>query len=154
MDGFRWLWMVGDSKGSRGEQNPAGGVTQNLQKSRRSKMEKLRFFKLWSPTLWLFSGYLDGGGIMAGLQALDWYLARPIRWPEIGDMSGSGSRFGSGSGQLLVAFSLSLSRVNMFPLFPASFFIFIYFPLTAFFFSFLHMLHLVPLKMGVMKILK
>lgn len=91
---------------------------------------------------------------MAGLQALDWYLARPIRWPEIGDMSGSGSRFGSGSGQLLVAFSLSLSRVNMFPLFPASFFIFIYFPLTAFFFSFLHMLHLVPLKMGVMKILK
>lgn len=59
--------------------------------------------------------------------------------------------FGSAFGSFL---SLSLSRVNMFPLFPASFFIFIYFPLTAFFFSFLHMLHLVPLKMGVMKILK
>lgn len=117
--------MVGDSKGSRGEQNPAGGVTQNLQKSRRSKMEKLRFFKLWSPTLWLFSGYLDGGGIMAGLQALDWYLARPIRWPEIGDMSGSGSRFGSGFGSAFGSF-LSLSLTCEYVSSLSSFFFYFY----------------------------
>ena len=38
----RCLWMVGNGRGSRGEQDPTGGVTQNRRKSRRSKVKQSR----------------------------------------------------------------------------------------------------------------
>ncbi|KAK9202105.1 hypothetical protein WN944_017315 [Citrus x changshan-huyou] len=34
--------MVGNGRGSRGEQDPTGGVTQNRRKSRRSKVKQSR----------------------------------------------------------------------------------------------------------------
>ena len=87
-----WQWMVVNGRGSLGEQNPTGGVTQNRRKSQWSKVEKSRVFKLWSPAFWLFFGDVDGKGIMAGLQASNWYQAWPERWPEMEVTTESRSR--------------------------------------------------------------
>ena len=61
--------MVENGRGSHGEQNPTGGVTQNRRKSWWSKAKQSRVFKLWSPAFWLFFGDVDVMGMMAGLQA-------------------------------------------------------------------------------------
>ena len=64
IDDSRWLWMVGKSKGSRGEQNQVSGVTQNQRKSRQNEVEKSRVFQalvtdvLGFPAKWM-TGY-DG----------------------------------------------------------------------------------------------
>ena len=81
---------------------------QNRWKFRQSKVESRGFFKLWSPTFWLFFGDVDSRGMMAGLQASDWYQAWPIGWPESQDMAGSISgQMGRVFGSVLIA-SLSL----------------------------------------------
>ena len=98
----RCLWMVRNGRGSREEQNPTGGVTQNRRKSRRKKAKHSRVFKLRSPAFWLLFGGENGRGMT---------VAENRRYGRV-TFAGRVGFLGR-----IDSFSLTLSHVHMFPCF-------------------------------------
>ena len=105
--------------------NVAGDVRNQFQVVVRKKSgginggkngSKLRVFELQSLAFWSVSGDEDGMDTLLVSQVSNRYQARPVRWPETGELVGSSRGFrvgyGSNSSQL---FSLSLACLLSLP---------------------------------------
>ncbi|GAY61621.1 hypothetical protein CUMW_211420 [Citrus unshiu] len=88
--------MVGNGRGNHEEQNPTGGVTQIWRNHGESSRRFREPSTLRSVTFRSFSGSKDGMDTLLISQASNRYQARPVRWPETGELVGSSRGFGLG----------------------------------------------------------
>ena len=113
----RWSWLVGKCCWGWEEPVPSGGVPKIRRNKRRKKWVLAATFRARSPAFWLVYGDDNSGDATVVFQASNRYQARPVRWSELGDPSGSTRGFGSikrvkrVKSSLFLSFSLSLSWV-------------------------------------------
>ena len=88
----RWSWLVGNCCWRCEEPVPSGGVPKIRQDQWRKKWVLAATFELKSPAFWSISGNEDHWDTTVVFQASNRYQARPVRWPDLGDPSGSNAQ--------------------------------------------------------------